>query len=161
MMRDEWEGPDVWKPIVKMGLAMLVPGLIFLTFFPFPIKSLVLLVTLVSLFYVTLAIGMMYGPEGYGRLYRSKRRPLPMGLEDARRYLEQGLADSGLPHGEKTDYPSGPKFIIWDIRSGLEVRLAEQKTQCYVWVGPVNDSTRRDVDALARAIDAALQRAKR
>ena len=158
-MRDEWEGPAMGYALLA---AMMMPLLLIVAFaalLRFDLEDPAAKVPILLLTYASILNIALYGDREFDERHRSQRRPLAMGPQEARTLVEQALAASGLSATERPPAPDS-KSTVWDVKGGITVRLFEGEDRCYVYVGPASDSTRRDVEGLKRAIDAALPRAK-
>lgn len=159
-MRDEWEGPVMGYLLAVM---MTMPLLLILTFtilLRFDFEDPAAKVPILILTYTAITNIVLFGDREFDERHRSDRRSLAMGPLDARKPVERALAASGLPSTERPPAPDS-KATVWDVKGGITVKLFEGEGRCYVYVGPVNDETRRSVEGLKRAIDSAVPRAKR
>ena len=156
-MRDEWEGPVIWYFIIGMIMTPLLLALIVVAIMGFHIGQTTPLVIVTLTMYTAIALFIMLRHRELRELAHSQRRSTAMGFSDARQHLERALATSGQPATERAPTP-GLKAAEWDVRGGITVKLFEGNDRCYIFVNPVNDSTRRDIEGLKRAIDAALAR---
>ena len=159
-MRDEWEGPAIGYVLLAVMVSPLLLILVFAAIMRFEFEDPLAKTPILLLTYSAIANLVLYGDREFDERHRAQRRPLAVGPQDARALIERALAASGLPSTERPPVP-GQKATVWDVKGGVTVRLFEGVGRCHVYVGPDNDSTRRSVEGLKRAIDAALPRAKR
>ena len=142
---------------------MMMPLLLILAFaalLRFELEDPRVKVPILLLTYAAILNLALYGDREFDERHRSQRRHLDMDPREAREHLERALARSGLPSTERAPAPD-TKGTAWDVGGGITVRMFEGVEGCNVYVGPANDKTRRDVEGLKRAIDAAVPRAKR
>jgi len=159
-MRDEWEEPAIWYFLIGMMATPLLAAIIVTAITGFHIDWSATLVLILLTMYIAIALFLLLRYRELGEIAHSQRRPVAVGFQDARQDVERALAALGLPATERAPTP-GPKAAEWDVRGGITVKLFEGNDRCYVFVNPVSDSTRRDIEALKRAIDVELARAKR
>jgi hypothetical protein len=159
-MRDEWGRSPIRPFIITTAAVPLLFTILVLAVFGLEGDEWIPAALGLALIYAPIVFFLMYRRTELGELYRAQRRPIASGFSDARAHLERALVASGLPSKER---PSRHPVDVatWDVRGGIIVKLFDGAGQCYVYVGPVNDGTRRSVEGLKRAIDAALPRAKR
>jgi len=159
-MRDEWQGPAIGYVLLAVMVSPLLLIAAIAALLRFEVEDPTAKAPILVLTYASILNLVLYGDREFDERHRAQRRPLAMGPQDARALIERALAASGLPSTERPPVP-GQKATVWDVKGGVTVRLFEGVGRCHVYVGPDNDSTRRSVEGLKRAIDAAVPRAKR
>ncbi len=160
-MKDAWD-----RSVLRyFYITMLLLPLVILILVAITIKEvlgdLTTLAMVIGATYVPIFFVMFLARRNFMEVWNSDRRFVAIGFQEARPRLEAAFASSGLSY--KMAARSNPQEDIrYELGRGLGVQLlrSEEEERCVIYVWPVNDLTRRDIDGLKRRIDAAFPPAK-
>jgi len=160
-MRDAWDGPVFRYFIIALLLVPLIYTIILALFIETSRESLTTTAAVLCAIYTPPLVLVLLARRQFMELWSSDRRFVDIKFQEARPRLEAALASSGMPHREAaTSTPS--ENARFEVGRGLVVVLLRGKDRgkSVIYVSPVNDLTRRDVDGLKRSIDAAFPPAR-
>jgi hypothetical protein len=161
MMKDAWEGP-VMRYFYIVMLLMPLAIIIFLAIALEEVRmDLATWAGVTGATYVPIFLVIYLARRQFMAEWTSNRRFVAIGFREARPRLEAAFASSGLSYrmGARSD---PREDIRYELGRGLGAQLlrSEGEERCVIYVWPVNDRTRRDIDGLKRGIDAAFPPAK-
>jgi len=160
-MKDAWEGPVMrhfYIVMLLMPLAIIIPLAVALEELRMDLATWAVVAgaTYVPIFFVMFLARRQFMAE-----WSSNRRFVAIGFQEARPRLEAAFASAGLSYrmGARSDPREDIRYELG--RSlGAQLLRSEGEERCVIYVWPVNDLTRRDVDGLKRSIDAAFPPAR-
>jgi len=160
-MRDAWEGP-VMRYFPVIGL--LVPlGLIpIVAYILEPVhETMTITAICIGACYLAFFTWILITRRELVELWNSNRKFISVGSQEARPRLEAAFAASGLSYRVVTPSKLSDD-IKYELGGGFSAKLLQSqgKNKCVIYVWPVNDRTRRDIDGLKRRIDAAFPPAR-
>ncbi len=159
-LKDAWEG-QVRRVFLIANLLTplaLVPMLPFLS--PSHWKLTTTAVVLGAIYLAIFAVILLARRQFMQKWY-SDNRFVDGPFEVARPRLEAAFDSAGLAHrAVATDDPQ--IRVKYELGRGLgaELFMGKRNEKCVIYVWPVNDRTRRDVEALKRSVDAAFPPAR-
>jgi len=156
-MRDAWEGSISRYAIATVLLVPLGFAVSAVLYLDMGHEGLITMAMVMGPTYTILLVTLFLARRQFMELWPSNRKFVAVRLEEAQPRLAAAMASSGQPYREvaASDQAHRAKY---EVGRGLVVEMFEGKGKenfvIYVW--PVNDRTRRDVDGLKRSIDAAF-----
>jgi hypothetical protein len=155
-MKDAWEGP-VFR---YFYMTMLLMPIVVITLIAIPLGQglgdLDILATALGTIYLTIFFATILIHHQFMENWYSDRRFFAIEFQEARLRLEAVLASSGLSY-RAVKVPNPQARVKLELGRGLGIELLHwDNEKCVIYVWPVSDRTRRDVDGLKRSIDAAF-----
>jgi hypothetical protein len=158
-MDRKWQAPYFTLFSIALIIVMPVSGIagLFLEGVPLSPLAVEVAVAMLAAVLIMVIVIVLFMRRSMKDIWSSMRRLSKTKLEELIAPLEEALRTAGFAPVLRQGRPPRPTWKIIDLKGGLNVTVVGQPGWYVLYVGPVSDNSRRDVERIEQVVDKALE----